>query len=110
MNTPRIMSLQELRDEMKAVVRREKPAPADAKQPSFNSVDALTRLLTPDNRRLLALIRDKNHSRSPIWQRCRSPATQSHENSGEIGGCWFIRMTPSATAKKHHPRPLRKSS
>ena len=38
MTTYRIQSLHELRDEMKAVARGQKPAPTDAAQPSFNSV------------------------------------------------------------------------
>ena len=59
MTTYRIQNLRELRDEMKAVARGHKPAPADAAQPSFNSVEALVRLLTPENRRLLSLIRDR---------------------------------------------------
>ena len=59
MTTYRIQSLRELHDEMKAVARGQKPAPADAAQPSFNSVEALVRLLTPENRRLLSLIRDR---------------------------------------------------
>lgn len=59
MTTYRIQSLHELRDEMKAVARGQKPAPTDAAQPSFNSVWALVRLLTPENRRLLSLIRDR---------------------------------------------------
>ncbi len=59
MTTYRIQSLHELRDEMKAVARGQKPAPTDAAQPSFNSVEALVRLLTPENRRLLSLIRDR---------------------------------------------------
>jgi predicted transcriptional regulator len=44
---------------MKAVARGERPAPADAGKPSFNSVEALVRLLTPENRQLLAMIRDR---------------------------------------------------
>src|SRR5882762_10060920 len=48
-----------LREEMKAVARREKPAPKDAGGISFDSVEALLRLLTPQNRELLAVIRDK---------------------------------------------------
>lgn len=44
---------------MKAVARRERPARPDAAKASFNSVEAVVRLLTPDNRRLLALIRDR---------------------------------------------------
>lgn len=59
MTTHRIQSLRALRDEMKAVARGQKPAPEDAAQPSFNSVEALVRLLTPENRRLLSLIRDR---------------------------------------------------
>ena len=59
MTTFKIQSLRSLREEMKAVARGERPAPADAAKPSFNSVDALIRLLTPENRRLLALIRDR---------------------------------------------------
>jgi predicted transcriptional regulator len=48
-----------LRDEMKAVARGARPAPADAAEPSFNSIEALVRLLTPENRQLLAIIRDR---------------------------------------------------
>jgi predicted transcriptional regulator len=54
----KVQSLRSLRDEMKAMARGEKPAPTDAALPSFNSVDAVIRLLTPENRQLLALIRD----------------------------------------------------
>ncbi|MGO9007432.1 MAG: MarR family transcriptional regulator [Beijerinckiaceae bacterium] len=59
MTKHKIQSLQSLRDEMKAVARGERPAPADAAKPSFNSVDAIVRLLTPENRELLAIIRDR---------------------------------------------------
>ncbi len=43
---------------MRAVARGEIPAPADAAAPSVESAEALLRLLTPDNRGLLRLIRD----------------------------------------------------
>ena len=55
----RIQSLRSLREEVRAVSCGERPAPADAAEPSFNSVEALARLLTPENRRLLAIIRDR---------------------------------------------------
>ena len=55
----KVQSLKSLRDEMKAVARGERPAPADAAEPSFNSIDVLVRLLTPENRELLSLIRDR---------------------------------------------------
>ena len=59
MKRAKVQSLQSLREEMKAVARGERPAPPDAGKPSFNSVEAVVRLLTPNNRRLLALIRDR---------------------------------------------------
>lgn len=58
MMQPKIQSLAALREEMKAVARGERPAPADASAPSFNSVAAVLHLLTPENRMLLAAIRD----------------------------------------------------
>ena len=48
-----------LRKEMKAVARGERLAPKDAWGTTFDSVEALLRLLTPQNRELLAIIRDK---------------------------------------------------
>lgn len=55
----KIQNLASLEREMRAVARSEQPAPADAAKPSFNSVEAVVRLLTPENRALLAIIRDK---------------------------------------------------
>jgi predicted transcriptional regulator len=55
----KIQGLRSLREEMRAVGRGERAAPADAAIPSFNSVEALVRLLTPANRKLLAIIRDR---------------------------------------------------
>ncbi len=54
----KIQSLSALEEEMKGVARGEKVAPADAAHPSFDSIQALARLLTPENRHLLAMIRD----------------------------------------------------
>lgn len=56
----KVQSHKDLRAEMKAVVRGEKPAPADAAVASFDSADLLLRLLTKENRELLRLIRDRN--------------------------------------------------
>ena len=58
MTDHKIESLSALEEEMRAVARGEKPTPADAAVPSFESVEALARLLTSENRRLLAMIRD----------------------------------------------------
>jgi predicted transcriptional regulator len=59
MSKYKIQNLQSLRAQMKAVARGERPAPADAAKPSFNSVEAIVRLLTAENRKLLAMIRDR---------------------------------------------------
>ena len=55
----KIQNLASLKSEMKSVVRGERKAPRDADHASFNSVEAMARLLTTDNRRLLAIIRDE---------------------------------------------------
>lgn len=55
----KIQGLSALEDEMRAVARGETVAPADAALPSFESVEALVRLLTSENRHLLAMIRDR---------------------------------------------------
>lgn len=58
----KIQDLASLERDMRAVARGERPAPEDADKPSFNSAAALIRLLTPENRALLALIRDRKPS------------------------------------------------
>jgi predicted transcriptional regulator len=59
MTEHRIISHTELRDDMMAVARGEKTAPDYAGRQTFESVEALTRLLTRENRELLAIIRDR---------------------------------------------------
>lgn len=59
MTNYRVQTLRSLREKMKAVAGGHEPARADADKPSFNSIDAVVRLLTPQNRRLLAIIRDR---------------------------------------------------
>ena len=59
MTSYKIKSHREIREEMKAVARGENSAPADAAQPSFESAEVLLRLLTPENRELLKIIRDE---------------------------------------------------
>jgi len=55
------MKVQPIRDlfaQMRAVARGEAAAPADAAEPTVESAEALLRLLTSDNRKLLRTIRD----------------------------------------------------
>ena len=54
----KVQPIQALIKEMRTVARGEMQAPADAAEPSVESAEALLRLLTPDNRRLLRTIRD----------------------------------------------------
>lgn len=56
----KIRSLRSLKNEMLAVSRGEHPAPEDANQPSFESIEAVARLLTSENRQLLAAIEEKH--------------------------------------------------
>jgi len=55
----KIQNFHSLMDEMRAVAKGKKPAPKDAGGVSFESTEAIIRLLTSENRRLLAIIRDK---------------------------------------------------
>ena len=55
----KIRSVKQLEAEMRTVARGERRPPKDAAVQSFNSVDTVLRLLTPENRKLMALIRDK---------------------------------------------------
>ena len=55
----RIQTMKELKAEMISAARGERKAPAGAARASFESVEALMRLLTPENRRLLAAIEKK---------------------------------------------------
>jgi len=108
MTTYKIQSLRSLREEMKAVARGERPAPADAAKPSFNSVDALVRLLTPENRRLLALIRDrKPGSVAELVQLTGRAQPNLTRTLAKLEAAGFIRMksvgrrkAPSAAIKK----------
>lgn len=59
MSKHRVISHEALKAEMQAVARGDIKPPADAGAASFNSVEALARLLTPENRCLLAMIRDR---------------------------------------------------
>jgi len=120
MKRARNQNLQSLREEMKAVARGERPAPSDAAKPSFNSVEAVVRPLTPDNRRRLALIRDRkpqsvaelveitgraqpNLTGLPRRPAARSPLGQNGVNAN--GGPHSVRGESEGAG--HRPSPLR---
>ena len=108
MTKPKIQTLRSLRNETRAVARGERPAPADAAKPSFNSVEAVVRLLTPENRRLLAIIRDrKPGSVAELVELTGRAQPNLTRTLAKLEAAGFIkvrtigrRKAPSATIKK----------
>ncbi len=97
-----------LEREMRAVARGERPAPADAAMPSFHSIEAVVRLLTPENRRLLAMIRDrKPRSVAELAQLTGRAQPNLTRTLAKLEAAGFIKMeavgrrkAPSAAVKK----------
>jgi predicted transcriptional regulator len=108
MKRAKVQSLRALREEMKAVARGERRAPSDASKPSFNSVEAVVRLLTSDNRRLLALIRDrKPRSVAELGAMTGRAQPNLTRTLAKLEAAGFIRMkavgrrkAPSVTVKR----------
>lgn len=104
----KIQSLASLEKQMRVVARGERAAPADAATPSFNSVDALVRLLTPENRQLLAFIRDrKPESVAELVQLTGRAQPNLTRTLAKLEAAGFIKMrsvgrrkTPSTAIKK----------
>ena len=103
-----VQSLRSLREDMKAVARGERRPSRDADRPSFNSVEAVVRLLTPDNRRLLALIRDREpQSVAELVAMTGRAQPNLTRTLAKLEAAGFITMktvgrrrTPSAAVKK----------
>ncbi len=108
MTSYKIQSLRSLREQMKAVARGDRPVPAGAAKPSFNSVQALVRLLTPENRRLLAIIRDRRpQSVAELAQMTGRAQPNLTRTLAKLEAAGFIAMkvvgrrkAPSAAVKK----------
>ncbi len=97
-----------MREEMKSVVRGGRPAPSDAAKPSFNSVEAVVRLLTPENRHLLAIIRDrKPQSVAELAQMTGRAQPNLTRSLAKLEAAGFVTMktagrrkTPTTAVKK----------
>jgi predicted transcriptional regulator len=108
MSRPKIQTLRSLCEEMKAVARGERPAPPDAAEPSFESIAVVLGLLTPENRRLLAMIRDrKPKSVTELAQLTGRAQPNLTRTLTKLEAAGFITMTttgrrkaPSATVTK----------
>ena len=82
-----------LRGEMKAVARGETLAPKDAGGTTFDSVEALLRLLTPQNRELLAIIRDKKpQSIAELAQLTGRAQPNLTRTLGKLAAIGFVRL------------------
>jgi predicted transcriptional regulator len=106
----RIQSHASLKKEMMAVARGERPAPEDAAVPSFNSVEALMRLLTPANRELLATIRDRMpRSIAELAEMTGRAQPNLTRTLAKLEAVGFVRMrlverrkVPTATVRRLH--------
>jgi predicted transcriptional regulator len=96
----KIQRLQELEAEMRAVARGERPAPKDAAAPSFNSVGVLMRLLTPENRRLMAVIRDRRpRSIAELAKLTGRAPSNLTRTLGKLQDAGLVRMLPDRNTK-----------
>ena len=105
MKNMRVQKLRSLRDEMKAVARGARPAPVDAGKPSFDSIQAIVRLLTPENRQLLVLIRDhKPASVAELVTLTGRAQPNLTRTLAKLEAAGFITMT--AVGRRRTPRVL----
>ena len=83
-----------LRKEMKAVANGKAAAPKNAGGISFDSVEALLRLLTPQNRALLAVIRDKKpQSIAELAELTGRAQPNLTRTLGKLEAIGFVRFT-----------------
>ena len=89
----KIQSHADLRKEMKAVASGKQAAPKDAGAPSVESVETLLRLLTPKNRELLAIIRDrKPRSIAELAEMTGRKPSNVTRTLGKLEAIGFVRM------------------
>ena len=83
-----------LRKEMKAVASGKAAAPKNAGGISFDSVETLLRLLTPQNRALLAVIRDKKpQSIAELAELTGRAQPNLTRTLGKLEAIGFVRFT-----------------
>jgi hypothetical protein len=87
----RIQGHASLRKEMRVIARGERLAPKDfGGDTIFYSVEALLRLLTPQNRELLAIIRDKKpQSIAELAKLTGRAQREPYAYLGQTRGHWF---------------------
>lgn len=91
----RIHPLKQLKAEMLAVARGVRKPPADAGRVSFDSAAAVLRLLTPENRQLLAVIQDKRPASVADLARLVGRAEPNVSRTlGKLVSGGFVRLKP----------------
>ncbi|MHB1620744.1 MAG: HVO_A0114 family putative DNA-binding protein [Sulfuricella sp.] len=97
----KIQSMQSLKEEMLAVARGERKAPADAAQISFESVEGVFRLLTPENRFLLATIDQKKPvSVADLARLVKRAEPNVSRTLGKLETFGFVRLRQGAGKSK----------
>lgn len=89
----KIQPMKNLKKEMLSVARGESKAPADAAQVTFESVEAVIRLLTPENRFLLATIDQKKPaSVAALAQLVKRAEPNVSRTLGKLEALGFVRL------------------
>ncbi len=97
----KIQSMKELKAEMLSVVRGGRKPPADAGRVSFDSVEAVMRLLTPENRHLLAIIeKRKPASVAELAQLLRRAEPNVSRTLAKLVAAGFVRLKRGAGRTK----------
>ena len=89
----KIQSMKNLKKEMLSVARGEIKPPADAAQVTFESVEAVIRLLTPENRVLLATIdQQKPVSIADLARLVKRAEPNVSRTLGKLEALGFVRL------------------
>jgi len=97
----KIQSMKSLKKEMLSVARGESKAPADAAHITFESVEAVIRLLTPENRFLLATIDQKKPaSVAALAQMVKRAEPNVSRTLSKLEALGFVRLRPGAGKAK----------
>lgn len=97
----KIQSMKSLKNEMLSVARGESKAPAEAAQITFESVEAVIRLLTPENRSLLATIDQmKPMSIADLARLVKRAEPNVSRTLGKLEALGFVRLRQGAGKSK----------
>jgi predicted transcriptional regulator len=97
----KIQSMKNLKREMLSVARGEIKPPADAAQVTFESVEAVIRLLTPENRVLLATIdQQKPVSIADLARLVKRAEPNVSRTLGKLEALGFVRLRQGAGKSK----------